>query len=528
MKAVYELFVRSWSPLHRMYNFFQITLAGVVVCSCTFGEAVPPQEVAGLQEQVLKSQMEINHLWLKPEDLLTEPNALRCPSYHVLGVTAVLTAKTDGTRALWQTVDGVLVPAEPYLRNTELHPAGRDFIKDSLDIANHIFIASGACFLFESEPRYVTVEDDILSALECGDLSERVAYAEAYFARKAAEQVADNPYRDRIIILYPWGSGSSPSKGGCGSYESRFVKMASHFTWVLHVDGKLVLGNNHLTHELGHFMGLEHPQPNFADKIQAAVQMVKGGKARNPLGFPLATEYLPMMQGVSEAEILLTGVGAQRRVLEWPYRFDNDNGDDEVNDACGGVLDRLPAVADTTKDLGMGFPLSQGHMACVEDRQYELEHYRHFKEVTNEPGKFVPDPENLEKETLTFGINDLVRNNIMSYWQCAPFDQRFSSKQVERMHYALAHLKSRKNLVIESIYRDPVQADEEVFLGTMHKYLHAIPRYDAERLSRYLGGYAGSANTSPLGPISALEIAVERASGGSLHRDRSERQDAGD
>jgi hypothetical protein len=516
MHAGYGASVPIWARAHAITGIVHALLAAVMVCGCTVGDDGPPESVARLQDQVLKGQTAINHLWLKPDDLLTEPSALKCPRYHVLGVTVVLTARSDGTRKLWQIEDGVTVPAEPYLRNSELHPSGRDFVKDSLDIANHLFIASGACFLFDSEPRYVTVEDDILSALACGDLPERVAYTEAYLARKAAEETVDNPYRNRVIILYPWGLDSSPSKQGCGSYESRFVKMASHFTWVLHADGELVLGNNHLAHELGHFMGLEHPQPNFADEIQNAVRLVKNGKPRNLLAFPLALEYLPMMQDVSETELLLVGAAAKGKVLQWPYAFDQDDFEHDVNDACGGVLGRLPAVADTPADLGIGFPLSQGHMACAGERQYALEHYRHFKEQPGNPGRFLPDPENLERETLTFDVNDRVRNNIMSYWQCGPLRQRFSSQQVERMHHALAHLESRRNLIIASIDRATQQEGKETFFVDMRKYLQTIPRYDAERLSRYLGGFAASAETSPLGPFSALDLAVERASGDAL------------
>lgn len=501
--------------------FDKIALGCLLLCAAfmglLYGCSGPDIEPAGdslpLEERISIAQTGLikDLSWKKPEDLLAEPAAINCPSYQVLGVTVVLTSKQDGSNALWQIEGGTIVPAEPHLRDSEIHPPGRDFIKDSLDIANHIFIASGACFLFDAEPRYVVEKNDILSKLICDDSAENIAYARHYFERKASEDTPDNPYKNRVLIFYPWGTDASPSGQGCSGIDSSYVKMASHFRWVLYADGKLVLGNNQLTHELGHFMGLDHPFPYFATTIKEDVDL------DNPMAYPLSSEYLP---SITEARIEAVAEQAKNSVLEWPYSFDQDNAPYVVEDRCCEALTTLPPVDDTPADLGMGFPLSQSQLACSGDRLYELEHYRCF--VEDPPGSktYVPDTAHPEKEKLSFEINDRVRNNIMSYWQCGPFEQRFSEQQRDRMHYALKHLESRRNLVMESVQRPVVGGDVGRFVSAMKEFVKPFPRYDPEKLRKSLRRHRDSSGLSHRGPVSALSVATERATGDAVQRRR--------
>jgi hypothetical protein len=370
-----------------------------------------------------------------------------CDSYHLLCTTAVLTARNDGTHALGTKVDGRVIPAAPYLRDPAKHETpDEDYIKDWIHLANLQLLLSGACFGLDVDSlMYDLVEDTRLSERECSyddDNATRAEerYADRFIRRRALDPEPDNPYRDRVILLFRWGSQDEPVLQACSNVTWPYILMPGQYgTRPLICDGKPVWGNNHLTHELGHFMGLAHTFPDLANRLTHEVRL----DGRNPGFYPLVEENLPSMPGVTAQELAAAVARGLEEIAHWGYGLEaDDTGHPRVG------IPHEYAIGDTPVDLGRALPLLHGDTACEGDRQYTLTRYnsndllRFWDEDRKRVGwKIKPGVQPRTSEEKV-SINDTVRRNAMSYWQCGPVEQRFSEDQVKRMHFVLHNLRS--------------------------------------------------------------------------------------
>ncbi|UCE17577.1 MAG: hypothetical protein JSV84_11900 [Gemmatimonadota bacterium] len=205
------------------------------------------------------------------------------------------------------------------------------------------------------------------------------------------------------------------------------------------MDGHLVFGNNHLTHEFGHFMGLVHPFPELIIKL---MELAGKGNSKN---LPLTPANLPEMEGVTEQDVELRKQQALDYIATWPFSLEQDN--------CGRPDAGIPddySIMDTPIDMGFGLPLVHGQLACQDSFNYTFTryHWTDLQEIKDSNGKVIwwePKPGAAPKINENVSLNDIVRRNTMSYWQCNPEGLRFSPDQVKRMNFVLEHL--RPNLV---------------------------------------------------------------------------------
>lgn len=396
--------------------------------------------------------------------------------YRLLRVTAVLTARDDGSQALGVKVGDSVRPAEPYLRNPDKHSRPDDnYIRDWMALANLQLLNSGASFGLDLENiRYVLELSNLLHERECGDGKD--AETTQFFGNSA--------YRDSVIFLFRWGSDPAQHSGqGCSGLTSPYILMPGVYRDnVIWVDGELVYGNNHLTHEFGHFMGLGHPFPGLAGKLADLAGM------GNPKNFPLAAANLPEMEGVTEQEIHQRRQQARDCIATWPWTLEQDAGSDPPIPAEYGIKD-------TPVDLGTGLPLIFGDYACRGSHTYTFPRYSasDLKEIKGPDGNVIWwEPESGASPSFedTVTIDDTVRRNVMSYWGCDPRNQRFSADQVRRMHYVLDRFRSQ--LVGRTVRRTACLPTWLPILGELVRppvKPGVIPRFDAwdpANLRRYL------------------------------------------
>lgn len=405
--------------------------------------------------------------------------------YKILRVTAVMTARDDGTQPLAKIENGEVIPIEPYLRNPDKHKKpDENYIRDWIELANLQLLYSGADFgLDVKNIQYVLEPSTLLHERECGDKKHEDTLQ--YIEKKRVEST-DSPYRDSVIIIFRWGKNpAKPTGQGCSDVTSPYILMPGNYRdEPLYMDGQLVFGNNHLTHELGHFMGLVHPFPWLADKITELASI------GNPKNLPLTTSNLSEMQGVTETDIQQRKQQAIDWISTWIYSLEQDTGG--YPDA--GIPDEY-GITDTPIDLGPGLPLLHGQLSCQGTYDYTFNRFNHtdLQEVKDENGNVIwwkPKPGAVPSIEDHVTLNDIVRRNVMNYWNCNPERKVFSNDQVRRMHYVLENIHNKLvNRVIErKICRwfPPILID--IYL--LPWFPIVIPRYqewDLEKLKNHIG-----------------------------------------
>jgi hypothetical protein len=367
--------------------------------------------------------------------------------YRLLRVTVVLTAKDDGSQSLGVQSDGKVTPAEPYLRNPAKHKNADDnYIKDWIQLANQQLLLSGASFGLDVEKIcYVLEKSTLLNTVDCSGVGASQAAAVANFIESRANDPSpENPYRDSVILLYRWGADpNQPAGQSCSGVDSRFLLLNRYRETPIIVDGQpMGLGDNQLSHEFGHFMGLDHP---FAGDLAIGLADLANLNGRNPLCLPLTDANLVQMTGVQPSDLVQARQDAAKIIKDWPYNYDQDIfGRDDPPP--------IPAdygVKDTPVDLGVGFPLLFGHTACSGSWQIPVQLHG--------------------GNDAQIAVDDKIRGNVMSYWICDPVGQKYSADQVKRMEWVLQNVRSSligRTVMIEEICKPNIH--EELYRVLPH------------------------------------------------------------
>jgi len=369
--------------------------------------------------------------------LALAPLFCQCEKFYLVRVTAVLTARSDGTKALGQVVNGQVSPAAPYLKNPSIHKEpDSNYVTDWLKLANAQLLRSGSCFGLDINGlQYVLEPNDALYTRECGDGNAQQT-TDFINAKIAAGESA---YKDRVILIFRWGSDLINRTGeGCsGGVPSPNILMPGYYQEFAWLDGKPHYGNNLLTHELGHFFGLEHVFPWLANK-QLEPLVAKD----NDHLYPLHKNNLPNMPGVTEADLIDRKEKGLQLIATWGFSIEQDT----RGDAKAGIPDQY-SIQDTPMDLGVGLPLLFGDSACESVKDYPLDRYvisdlDPIKDGAGNPIGWNPKPGTKPSFVDTVSVNDTVRQNVMNYWRCDRDGQVFSDCQVKRMHFVLLTLRS--------------------------------------------------------------------------------------
>lgn len=280
--------------------------------------------------------------------------------YTLLKVTALLTAKDDGSQALGIIENGKVIPKAPYLRNPSKNKNIDDnYVKDWIQLANYQLLRSGASFGLDIENlNYVLEKNTLLNTIECNSPTTQQKAVKDFITQKASVNSVSNPYYNSVILLFRWGSNPSvPAGQSCSGVDSQYILSNRYDELPITLDGELVgLTNNQITHEFGHFMGLDHPFINIANDMAGIADL--GG--RNPQGLPLLEENLPHMPGVAKADLINAKQSAIALIKDWGYNYDQDvfghPDPPNIPDDYG--------IKDTPVDFGVGFPLIFGYKAC--------------------------------------------------------------------------------------------------------------------------------------------------------------------
>jgi hypothetical protein len=366
----------------------------------------------------------------------------RVKTYSLMRVVAVLTARSDGSQALGEEVNGKVVPAEPYLRDSSVHKdPGSNYITDSIKLLNTQLLQGGASFGLDVDNiEYVLEANDMLHTREC-DVAGDATTVE-FINMRAAEP--GSPYKDRVILLYRWGANpNQTTQSGCSDVNSPYILLPGrHRVWGFYLDGQPQYQNNLLTHEFGHFMGLPHTFPTVTYDLEnltyCSKTLVPGQPplVGNANRWPLRIENLVHMTGVTPGDLEQQKKHAEDVIPlshggEW---FDYDR--------YHGVFG--PPIEDTPADLGWGLPLVWGDRACSDTRVYQFTRYApgDLDPQTDAAGKAVdwkPKPGATPTISETVTLDATLRQNFMSYFVCDQSTMRYSHDQVGRMQWVLAN-----------------------------------------------------------------------------------------
>jgi hypothetical protein len=379
---------------------------------------------------------------------------------RMLRVTAVLMADDDGGRATGVLKQGgTVIPQEGLLRNAAVHSKlSANYIDDWISLANKQLWVSGADFLLDrSNVRYVLAKNTAANSYVCGDSTQPVL--DLIASRQKAK--GDNPWKDSLLMIFPWGGGEKPEGQGCADVASPFLKMAAKYHDVYKeprfVDGKPVPGNNLLTHELGHFLGLSH---NFPEDLQAALVGLAFDPILNPNGVTLTEANVSQFNGLTKADVAPIRAKAKKFIATWVYALDQDFGYTLPGNPPGA-----PALTDTPINLGMGLPAVMGHTVGTGNHLYELER---FGAMTGNAGSPFGTPigdGNPFNETVP--LNQDVRLNAMGYWYSNVLGQKFSKQQVARMEFVVgtkcAAMIDRTSTITASVGATGLTVSQDVF-----------------------------------------------------------------
>lgn len=330
----------------------------------------------------------------------------------VLPILAVLSANTDGTKAVGEWNHGVLSPIAPYLRasaggpNLVANGYQGDYIREWVRITNDILARSNAPFRLGEDIQYVEEKNTMLNA------AEDYPAIDAFFAAKRNAGGANNPYANRMILLFAWGTGNEPYGGGASDIRSNFVRMPARVDGGTTMQGKPVPGWYMMAHEVGHHLGLQH---TFPDGPRALLEAVAQGYPLNGLttdkdgntigvwGSGGSADYGP----VNASQTTKDNVAAY--LNKYPYAFDQDQFD--ITDDTGKLV--AHGVKDTGIDLGIGLAPLYGKAPC--------------EAVSN-----------ITLGPLTGLDNATNRHNPMSYTLCPTSQLVYTPGQVKVMVESLA------------------------------------------------------------------------------------------
>lgn len=354
---------------------------------------------------------------------------------RLLRVLVVLMTDDKGGRPMGEVVKGSAVPADPWLRDASRHPPGKSFIDDWISLANAQLWHSGATFMLDSQNvRYVLEHNTKVNCMDGEEGDEALAKLLA-LRRKPA---IDNPWRNSVILLCRWGAPGQviPDWGAFSGPFNDCVVLGRYLRSdddPVMIDGKGVPGNNLLSHEFGHFMGLAHTFPDRLALDIAAKSFVDNLDV-NPGGYPLAKAHLAEFNGLTEADLASARAEVSKLIATWRFGLDQDAGLDDNEPVAEEFR-----VFDTPKDLGMGLPAAMGDPIGTGVRTYNLERWNDLIPLTTE--KVVPpygSPNTSKgKSTEPLKLNDAVRLNVMSYWNSDIYGQRYSPGQVATMTHWL-------------------------------------------------------------------------------------------
>ena len=423
-----------------------IVLAWVLCCtlpaSTVRGET--PWDYEWLPKIVVNDMMSQMRVNMNLLDLLCkgyrDPAYGNCTTFKLLRVTAVMTADDDGTKAMYRlyrfpgTNLEWVVPKEPQLRDHNLHQnlLTDNFIADWIRLANQQLLASGACFGLDVENiRYERLDDTKLNTQKC----EGSTQADGLYASTLLQNAG---YGDSVILLFT--NAASETGQGCSGLCTPTVgiedchgqinhqegvvgviRLPRYRTRPIPIDGTVAPGNNHLTHELGHYLGLVDIWPGSLAQQLSDLSGYTGGWNSN--GLPWTSQNAPLL-GKTWVELVNLRESALEVIANYgPHLVDGvPPGDTDAT--AGPVRNPDYVIYDTPVDMGPGLAYIMGDLACEGEQTYTLNRY-----------DYTSNPRKVYTETVT--INDTVRDNAMNYWWCGPPRQHFSVDQVRRMTYVL-------------------------------------------------------------------------------------------
>jgi len=377
---------------------------------------------------------------------------------RMLRVTAVLLADDDGGRATGVLKQGGnVMPKEGLLRNSAIHTKiSENYIDDWISLANKQLWVSGADFLLDrANVRYVLEKNTAANSQVCKPAGP--AISDLIAGKQKAK--GDNPWKDAVLLVCPWGNAAEPSEQGCSDIKSPFIKLAAKYhdfdAAPRFVDGSPVPGNNLLTHELGHFLGLAH---NFPQELHDNLIALAFDPTLNPHGVALTEANAAQFNGITKDDIAGIRAQAKKFIATWKYSLEQDNG---ANPTFPGA----PLSDDTPVNLGMGLPACMGDPIGSGNHSYPFDRFTDM--TTSDASSFGTPNGDGKPVTETVPLNKDVRLNVMGYWYANVFGQKFSPHQVARMKFAVDTVRnamvSRTVSVTATVSPTGLEVSENVF-----------------------------------------------------------------